>query len=63
MNASMRSEWDRQMGHHIGLVRGLDNGLTLHWEAGLTQKGKEIFLPLRKRLVEASLLQRRTPDD
>jgi HEXXH motif-containing protein len=56
LDESMRYEWDRQVGHHLGLVRGLDEGLRLHWESGLTQNGKEIYLHLRKRVAEASLL-------
>jgi hypothetical protein len=56
MDASMRWKRDQQMGHHLQLVRGLDDALGPHWEAGLTKNGKDIYLPLRKRLAEGSLL-------
>jgi len=56
MDASLRAERDRLMDHHLGLAQGLDAGIRSHWEAHLTQSGKDLYLPLRKRLADAALL-------
>jgi HEXXH motif-containing protein len=45
--------------HVSSIVRELDSVLQEHWERYLEPQGRELYLPLRERLVAAELLSQR----
>ncbi len=51
-----RSELDRERGFTRQLVSGLDASLQRGWETHLEEAGVELYLPLRRRLIESGLL-------
>jgi HEXXH motif-containing protein len=56
LNGSDRDEYVAQFKEIAILVSSLDNALRPHWESYLEGSGKDLYVPLRNRLIAAGLL-------